>query len=268
MKKPHHLIAWFMCITSLTACGIQETKPTATNEENLTHVVWADDASELAIVSSSASPKAGLTHQHQIFSYLPTGERKRPLTGLRNDKLHSLSYMKQAGYLVAESITDDGTHRFDKISLNGSEILIIEVPARAYNPCGSDDPTAAQTQRMVIPSPDGQQLAHVYSPECGAVSVEFLHAHNLNFIDSQSIEITEPVYPLWHPNGYLVLTNGELKKAWGITVRTKPQETIPPNCIKPTTTSSPMSSTGQFAYIEAGELKQRDVGKAEAFGCQ
>jgi len=55
---------------------------------------------------------------------------------------------------------------------------------------------------------------------------------------------------------------------WSIRTRGKPQETIPPNCIKPTTTSSPMSSTGQFAYIEAGELKQRDVGKAEAFGCQ
>ncbi|EDN66037.1 hypothetical protein BGP_4651 [Beggiatoa sp. PS] len=85
--------------------------------------------------------------------------------------------------MVAESLLENGARRFDKISLNGDEILIIETPDNENQPCqekgkttSSNTPLFAQVHHTVIPSPNGEQLAHLYSPECKKVTVEFLHA--------------------------------------------------------------------------------------------
>lgn len=243
--------------------------------------VWADDGSEVATTlliyeeKSSAGKNAPIEKRnvkHQLFVQKADGTDRRAITGVREYKSGTLYYMKQSEYFVLESLLDNGARRFDKISPKGNEILIMEIPESSRLPTcpakkGSKTTEPLQIAQTVIPSPDGKLLANIYSPECGQVTVEFLYANNLNFIDSKMLAISEPVNALWHPEGYILLVNNGMKQAWQVTIQGQPTSTTPPRCISPVTTSSNISASGEMIYFKDKALATQKVTRENVFGC-
>jgi hypothetical protein len=243
--------------------------------------VWADDGSEVATTlliyeeKSSAgknAPTEKRNVKHQLFVQKADGTDRRAITGVREYKSGTLYHMKQAEYFVLESLLDNGARRFDKISPKGNEILIMEIPESSRLPTcpakkGSKTIEPLQIAQTVIPSPDGKLLANIYSPECGQVTVEFLYANNLNFIDSKMLAISEPVNALWHPEGYILLVNNGIKQAWQVTIQGQPTSTTPPRCISPVTTSSNISASGEMIYFKDKALATQKVTRENVFGC-
>ncbi|MCK5523136.1 MAG: hypothetical protein KAI83_08395 [Thiomargarita sp.] len=240
-------------------------------------VVWANDGSEVAVVVLGFEEKrSGLlskTRSQRHFKHriqtqkIKGSEEPRLITEWRDYKNGQIFYMKQAGYFIVESLLENGKRRFDKIVLNGNEILIVETPDNEHQPCKKGT-LPKQVYQTVIPSPDGQQLAHIYSPECGKVTVEFLHANNLNLFDNQTIDIDEPMNAKWYSNGYVILTSKSHKKAWKFTpLLPPPTSTTPQRCISPMTTSSDVSLDGKKVYFEGKKLGVKKVDRQKQFGC-
>ena len=287
MKKKVKFGTLLSMLTVLASCShttVQEQQKTWLPRQQFDRVVWADDGSEVAVTEwqfeeitpESAEVTPERRHfKHRIVLQQVDGSGQHPLTDWREYQSGELFYMKQGGYVIVESILANGARRFDRILLDGKEILIIETPDEQHQPChGSAETTTPQPPLVkipysVIPSPDGKQLANVYSPECGKITVEFLYANNLNLIESHSLDIQEPMNALWHPDKYLILVNHALNKAWKVSTLEHPVATTPPNCLVPKTTSSEMSLTGQLVYFDAEKkLITRQVGRQEAFGCR
>jgi len=274
----------------LTGCGgewVKKTTPppaekpqSAAQQKSDQSVVWADDGSEVAVVvlNQKLSPTDDKTLanplRHKIVVQNPANAAQHDITRWREAQVGQIFYMKQAGYLVVESLLENGVRRFDKIALNGNEILIIETPDNQHQPCGA--PLPAKPDKLspprvfhtIIPSPDGHQLAHIYSPECRKVTVEFLHANNLSMIDSQTMDIDEPMRATWHPANYLILANFDNQKAWQVTPLAPPLPIMPPKCLHPTTTSSEIALDGRRVYLAQEQLMIETLGREKAFGCQ
>ncbi|MDM8568294.1 hypothetical protein QUF50_02010 [Thiotrichales bacterium HSG1] len=247
-------IIQYLLIILLAGCVGNISKPSQGK-----NVVWADDNSETAIITSH--PKKDL---HKIsVQNIKTGEQ-RDITEWRDYKSGKIFYMKQAGYFIVESILKNGARRFDKIAESGNEILIIETPDNKNQPCTKKE--TAQVRHTVIPSPNGSQLAHVYSPECGMVTIEFLYANNLNVFDTQTMNIDEPMRIKWHSDGYIILVNYNNDKAWKVTPVALPLPISPPQCFEPVTTSSDISSDGEQVLFDGDKLITKQVGIK--FGCQ
>lgn len=255
------------------------TQPKEVDNRDYPHknlVVWADDSSELAVIIQNQSyDQTDLTTpQHQIWVQHQDGSERRTITSWRNYPAQQIFYMKQAGYFVVESLLEKGARRFDKIALNGNEILIIETPDSEHQPCrqspasNSTPSLPLQVKQTVIPSPDGQRLAHIYSPECGKVTVEFLYANSLNIFDNQTMTIDEAMIATWHREGYIILTNHNNDKAWKVIPAAPPLPVLPPKCLSPVTTSSDISLEGQQVSFEGDTLTTKEVGHDKAFGCQ
>jgi len=268
----------FMTIILLIVPGCSGNIPRSwTPTQQNDKIVWADDGSEVAtVVLSFEEKRSGVFSRttdkrhfkHQIVVQNIDGA-PRTITDWRNYQNGQIFYMKQAGYFVVESLLPNGAKRFDKIALNGNEILIIETPDSEHKPCQNVATSKTPpVDSRVIPSPDGQQLAYIYSPECGKVTVEFLHANNLNLFDNQSIEIDEPMNAKWHPEGYVILVSKSHKKAWKFTPLTPPASITPPQCFSAMTTSSDVSSEGQKVYFDGDKLATKEVGSQQTFGCQ
>jgi hypothetical protein len=260
-------------------CGSNVPKNWVLIQQN-DKVVWADDGSDVAVVVLSFEEKRGSLlsgttdkrhFKHKILVQNLDGSGQRTITQWRDYQNGQIFYMKQAGYFVVESLLENGARRFDKIYGNGNEILIIETPNNEHKPCRDKEhkpgmPQPAQVYHTVIPSPDGQQLAHVYSPECGSVTVEFLHANNLSIFDNQTINVDEPMNAMWHPDGYVILATNS--NAWKITPLAPLAPINPPNCLSPVTTSSDVSLDGIMVDFEGDKLVTKELGRQKAFGCQ
>lgn len=239
-------------------------------------VVWADDASEVAVIELQYDEKDDETgnFKHQLYVQNIDGSERHAITEVRDYQNGSLYYMKQAGYFIMESLLPTGARRFDRIDDKGHEILIIETPDNEHQPCAdiqtTDNKPLPQVYHTVIPSPDGSLLAHIFSLDCGEVSVEFLYSNNLNIItDPVIIPIDEPVNATWHIDDYIILTNNQNTKAWAVRIGQVPEPIEPPNCVAPVTTSSHITYDGRMVYLdETGTVKIRQVDAAMAFGCQ
>ncbi|ALG67959.1 hypothetical protein [Beggiatoa leptomitoformis] len=256
------------CSTTSTEVKPEEWKTI----ERTDKAVWADDASDIAVVSQSFEQqqdnKRNITHR--LFIQNADGSNKHEITPQARENLNGeIYYMKQAGYLVVESLLDNGVRQFNKILLDGREILIIETPNKDSQPC-REESQGVQVFHTVLPSPDGQILANIYSPECGAVSVDFLFANNLNITSAQYMNITEPLIATWHKDGYIILTNASKTNAWRVSMQeSQPVPIPPPACVSPVTTSSNIASDGRKIIIsETGELTIENGGTQSAFGCQ
>ncbi|MDM8567710.1 hypothetical protein QUF74_18945 [Candidatus Halobeggiatoa sp. HSG11] len=247
-------IIQYLLIISLIGCTGHMTKLSQGK-----NVVWADDNSEAATVVSHPEKNLHKISVHDI----KTGE-KRDITEWRDYKSGQIFYMKQAGYFIVESLLQNGARRFDKIEENGNEILIIETPDDKNQPCSKEE--KAQIYHTVIPSPNGLQLAHIYSPECGAVTIEFLYANNLNIFDTQTMNIDEPMRVKWHSDNYIILVNYNNDKAWKVTPVALPMPILPPQCFGPVTTSSNVSLNGEQVLFDGDKLITKSVDTK--FGCQ
>ena len=250
--------------------------------EEKNQVVWADDNFEVAIVvlkyeqGTTASGEVIKRHfKHRILAQQIEDSHPKPLTDWRDFQVGNVYYMRRNNYLLIESILENEARRFDKIILddNNKEIPIFEAKSE-YLPCGSTDPEnakpLAQVHHTLLPSPDGQQLAQIFSLECGKVTVQFEHAKTLQYIDSVTLSIDQPFSPTWHSEGYLILAGYDGKTAWKINTQGQPTLTEYPHCLFPPTTSSPVSLEGKLVYFNEGktDLLTREVSKDQVFGCQ
>ncbi len=266
------LVYGLLLSSALTACGTSPTQDWTPMRKD-TAVVWADDDSELALTVSTYEEKGGgmfskperRNFNHQLVVQQGTNNEARlAITEARELEAGTLYYMKSAGYFVVESIADDGMQQFSRILPNGHEILIIE-----GRPISCEEgQTGVTIPHSVIPSPNGQQLAHIYTPSCGELGVEFMQAADLSFLDGKFMEITQAVTATWHPQGYLIVSTLDGANAWRIAPHEEFQPTMAPNCLTPTTSSSAISSTGVKINIENDSLVEQDLGIDHAFGCQ
>lgn len=256
---------------ALTACGTAPKQDWTASRHDAA-AVWADNDSELAITVLSYEEKGGglfskperRNFNHQLVVQNGLEGERIAITTPRDYEAGTVYFMKSAGYFVLEAILPDGTQQFSRILPNGNEILIIEGrPAQC-----AEGESGGLVPHSVIPSPDGRQLAHIYSPSCGNLGVEFMKASNLSFIDGKFMEISEPVQATWHPQGYLILTNADLSQAWRIAPGEEFASTEPPPCITPQTTSSAVSSSGVKIIIDDDRLSSKELGLEAAFGCQ
>ncbi len=279
----HSLVIFFL----LSACTpIKETEQIENwrTIEEKKQVVWADDNFEVATVilkyeqrKATSGKIVKRNFKHRIFSQQLDDQNPKPLTDWRDHQNGNIYYMRRNKYLLVESILDNGARRFDKIILDNSnkEIPIFESKSvEQYLPCGSVDlenvKPLAQVHHIVLPSPDGQQLAQVFSLECGKVTVQFEHAKTLQYIDSATLNIDQPFSPTWHLEGYLILAGYDGKTAWKVTTQSPPTRVDYPKCLFPPTTSSPVSLEGKLVYFdeEKTHLLTRKMDKDQVFGCQ
>lgn len=259
----------------LTACSnpILDWTPRQQNDK----VVWASDDSEVALTLLSYEEKSGgllsgttdkRNFKHQLVIQKPDGSGRRTITDWLDYQSGDLFYMKPAGYLVVETLLDNDRRRFDKVELDGNWVPIVE-ERQPYRPCPTSANTPqAQVEHRIIPSPDGQQLIEVYSPECGKVTVEFLYSNNLSFIDSQTFNIDEPMTAMWHSEGYVMLVSNDQDKAWKFAAHSPPVPIPLPRCLSSVTTSSDISSDGKLVFFEGDKLATKPVGAEKSFGCQ
>lgn len=246
-------------------------------------VVWADDGSEVAIavlryeerepgLGEGTTEKRHFTHQ--VYLQTPNHSDRKELTKSRELQNGNLYYMKSSGFLLVELILENGLRRFDKVDLEGNWITLIEETSnKQYQSCESQDSKeTAPVKRVyynIIPSPDGKLLAHIYSPECGKITVQFEYANNSHYIDSHTLDMDQLYIPTWHPDGYIILAGSEGKTAWKVGIQDSPVLIPYPRCTFPETTSSVVSSAGTMIYFdESGKLITQELGKQNAFGCQ
>jgi len=281
MNNNKFLVFPFLALLIVNGCGGMATKETDwTTVQKNEIVVWSDDSSELAVVVSNHEERyhegqlEKRNIKHQIFAQHLDGSHRRAISELREHHVKSLYYMKQAGYLIVEVITDTGLRRFDRMALNGDSMPIFEeTQAEAYRPCqsngtGENTSSLAQVEHSLIPSPNGSQLAHIYSLECGKVTVQFEHALSSDYIDSQTIEINQAVTPMWYPEGYVILAGKDGSTALKVAVQETAQLTRYPHCTFPQTISSNVSLQGQKVYFEDEKIVTEIVGIEKSFGCQ
>jgi hypothetical protein len=233
-------------------------------------VVWADDDSEFALVVEDKQDPDNHSgpslYRHRIIVQEAEGTGRKNVTNVRPYRVGALYYMKRAGYLIVESLLDDGHVKIDRIALQGgSEIPIIETKG-ILNPC-ADQPLQALVATQVLPAPDGALLAFAYSPECGEVMIEFLDGRSLIAQDSQSLSINAPATLTWHPDGYLLLVSAD-QRSWKLQPGIAAVESAYPPCVTPATTSSAIAADGREVWLDGDIAKIRTGTKIPAFGCQ
>ncbi len=254
----------------LSACAGLQTQTTETPEQTVAseQAVWSNDGSEVAVVQALADPTNAEHLQYQIFVRKPDGSSNRQVTDVRSEPIRQLYYVKDPDYVIAESILEGERSRFDKITLDGHEITIMEDRLSPAQICTEQSGAMPLVPHSVLPSPDGKMLAHLYNRACGQVVIEFLQAHDLSAVDGYTLAISAPAQATWHPQGYLVLALNDGKTAWKINVEQAPLSTDYPHCLHPTTSSSNIAADGRRVSILNGQLKIAQEDPQRAFGCQ
>ncbi len=274
MTKIFLSILYLISVLFFTGCSQQPAKDWTTIQKS-DKVVWASDGTEVAIILVSYEEQTrgywNTTTEQRHFKYKILtqkfdGAEQRAITDWIESQPVQLFYMKEAGYLVVESLVEHNKRRFDKITLEGTIVPIVE-ERQPYQPCAGTKLPLKQVSHQVIPSPAGEQLIEVYSPECGQVTVEFLQAHTLNIIDNQTFTIDQPMTALWSSDNTVILVSTRRDKAWKFAAQTPPVPIDPPLCVAPITSSNQVSLDGRLVYFEGEQLKIKNIGRHKSFGC-
>lgn len=228
-------------------------------------IVWSDDGKALALAVSVNDPTDPKRQQHQIVVQHIDGSDRKTISQVRKGTTDRLYYMKSAGYVVTRHRSPEGLIRADKIDTKGKEITIIELRRAAKTLCPNGEGVSIEAE--VIPSPDGDLLALVYSQDCNEVTVEFIKAKDLQALDGFNLPLEDPVKATWHSGGYLVLANTNGKQAWRVAPKQAPKGTAYPKCLFPTTTSSAIARDGQSVRLEQGQVQLQPPQQA-GFPCQ
>jgi hypothetical protein len=228
------------------------------------NVVWADDDSELALVTQVNDPTDPQRIQHQIIVQKLDGSDRKTISDVRSGKPDRLYYMKKSGYIITRT-QKNGITKADKINLAGKEITILETRHAASNLCEQGEGIALEPE--IIPSPDGETLALIFSQACNEVTVEFSRAKNLQAIDGYSLEIDQAVTATWHSSGVIILASDDGKSAWRTSPNNPPKAATYPHCFNPTTTSSAIAQDGRKVELISAQVNLSD-GKHPSFGCQ
>ncbi len=226
-------------------------------------VVWSDDGDDVAVIEQDEDG-------YRIFLQKPDGGQRRPLSVKRPHKVGHVYYMKQANYLIVETLLPNGGIKIDKFNMTGQETPIIETKGKYQSLCpGQANPPLID--QAVLPSPDGKILAHVYSQECGQVTVDFLRPKDLLAMDSHTFTITGPAWATWHRSGHLIVAQESDRSAWRMKPEAPPEMAEFPLCQYPPTTSSAISNDGKVVYLGLNgevEISALDDPTARIFGCQ
>ncbi|GEM_PF-612376 len=237
--------------------------------------VWSEDGRGIALVQYLQENDQ---ISHQIAIQAPDGSARRDVTTApRPGRVGQLYYLREAGYLLVETLDQPGWQKFDRIHLDGSELAVLEarVPeglcpdAQASAPMPTAAFPPALTRHQVLPSPDGKLLAHLFSESCGQVTIEMQRAQDLITLSWFELPITAPVQATWHPTGHLVLAQPSTRQAWHIHVNEQPTPTDYPGCLEPATASNPISAAGKRISVSQGKAFIEDApASVLAFGCQ
>jgi len=261
------------------------------------HIVWADDNSELAIGTTfyeerdSLEPLMGATEKrrfaYRLFLLKKNGSDRRAISTLLPNQLNHLYYMKKAGYLLAESTLDiTGAKQVHKIDLQGNATLIASIRPLPQDVCiehgvmevlskpekvanlFSAQPTA-HLKTTTIPSPNGQLIAHTYRSDCQKINVDFYSPTSLTLLEKQSVEVGAGDYDVtWRKDGMLIVAKTDLSAAWQFSPNQKPTTTTAPHCFKPATRSSEVSTTGQVVRVDSHDIYVSEADVISGFGCQ
>lgn len=227
-----------------------------------TPAVWANDGSAVAFTL----PEKG---KYQIYIQNPDNPQSRQAIGeVRELPVKNLFFIKGLDYLIIETTLPDGGAKFDKLSLNGKEITILETKIPAAKLC-KDNPTPPPVvEQAILPSPDGRILASVGSQDCGEVTINFLQAVDLITVGSHTIDITYPATATWRNDGFLVLASKDGKTAWQMLANQPPTISVYPKCLTPVTSSNSIAADGRQVLVSENGLTIEFTDKSKAFGCQ
>jgi|WetSurMetagenome_2_1015567.scaffolds.fasta_scaffold58718_2 hypothetical protein len=227
-----------------------------------TPAVWANDGSAVAFVLPEKS-------KHQIYIQIPDNlQSRQPIGEVRDLPVKNLFFIKNPDYLLAESTLPDGGSRFDKLSLNGKEITILETKMPATKLCKDKPNNPPVVEQSIIPSPDGRILANVGSQGCGEVTIDFLQALDLMTVGNYNLELNQGATATWRNDGFFVLASKDGKMAWQMLANQTPMSTTYPKCLTPVTTSSSIAADGRRALVSEKNISIEFADKSMAFGCQ
>jgi hypothetical protein len=270
----------------LTACSAVE-KFTWQKVSDDYSAVWAEDASEIAVMRLSYEEKQGnplngtsnkRKFQHQFFSQKINGQARQPITALRPYQAGQFFYMKQAHYLLVESLLEDTKSYFEKIDLNtGKTHRVLDIPSISQQGCnttitappkaGVPFKTPSALAYSAIPSPTGKYIVTGLSSVCGQADIKIYLAENLTLVQQYSLKIPEAVTLIWFNDQHLVLTG--IKKAWKITPSNSIiVQTSVPNCTNPKTSSSEITSNHQLLLKKEKGFTSVHRPSTTAFGCR
>ena len=227
-----------------------------------TPAVWANDDSAVAFVLPEKS-------KYQIYIQIPDNlQSRQPIGEVRDLPVKSLFFIKNPDYLLVESTLPDGGSRFDKLSLNGKEITILETKMPAAKLCKDKPNKPPVVEQSIIPSPNGRILANVGSQGCGEVTIDFLQASDLMSVGNYNLELNQLATATWRNDGFFVLASDDGKTAWQTLANQAPISTSYPKCLKPVTSSSSIASDGRQAFVSENNISVEFTDKSMAFGCQ
>ncbi len=248
----------------LSACSLSPSKIDYPPEQ----AVWSEDDSEIAVVQAIIDPTNADRHQFQMFVRKPDGSDNRQVTDVRSEQIRQLYYMQNPDYVIAEAFLEGQRSRFDRITLDGNEITVMEIRSSPADLCPQATGALPLIQNAVLPSPDGQILAQLFNRNCGEIEINFLQARDLLAVDGYSLKIDAPAQATWHPQGHLVIALNDGKTAWQLNVEQAPASTSYPRCLYPTTSSSNIAADGRRVMLRNGQLKIHQEDAQRAFGCQ
>lgn len=227
-----------------------------------TPAVWANDGSAVAFVLPEKS-------NYQIYIQIPDNlQSRQPIGDVRDLPVKNLFFIKNPDYLLVESTLPEGGSRFDKLSLNGKEITILETKMPAAKLCKDKPSNPPVVEQSIIPSPDGRILANVGSQGCGEVTIDFLQALDLMTVGNYNLELNQPATATWRIDGFFVLASNDGKTAWQMLANQAPISTTYPKCLKPVTSSSLIASDGRQALVSSKGISVEFTDKSMGFGCQ
>jgi hypothetical protein len=281
------IIRYFLIITTALLCACSLTSYSWEPVSYDTHAVWADDNSELAIGTTffeqreSLEPLMGATEKrhfaYQLFLVKPDGRKRRSISARLPNQLENLYYMKKAGYLLAESyVAMTAAKQLYKIDLQGNATLIASILPLPEDECVENSfdnffsPDINVTlMPTVIPSPDGQLIAHAYRADCHKVTVTFYSPDTLTILDKQIVTVTAGNYAVtWRKDGAFVVAKTDRSEALALFPKKPPATTAAPACFSPATRRSEVSSTGKIVRADATDIYVSEAGVAPTFGCQ
>ncbi len=282
-------LPWLLIIGMLanTACSTRQWIWRPVNYDS--QAIWADDATEVAIVRISYEEKQSLdplngttdkrNFRHQIILQKPDGTDRRALTVPRPHQTGRLYYMRTAGYLIVEVLQPElGAAYFEKLSLrNEPPVRLLDIPpltqwgcqdSHSQPPLSQGDPpeSPGRLDYTVLPSPDGAHLLLGYSPTCQQVRLELRRADNLLSLWQKNLPLPEPANLTWHPAGHAILAG--FRQAWQINLDGTVVPAPLPNCLIPATTSSDINAHHQSLAFGPNGLEIISNNDSTVFGCQ
>lgn len=227
-----------------------------------TPAVWANDGSAVAFVLPEKS-------KYQIYIQNPDNPQSRQAVGdVRDLPVKNLFFIKGLDYLIIESTLPEGGAKFDKLSLNGKEITILETKMPAAKLCKDKPTNPPIVEQTIIPSPDGRILANVGSQGCGEVTIDFLQAADLMTVGNYNLELNQGATATWRNDGFLVLASKDGKTAWQMLANQAPISATYPKCLTPVTSTSSIAADGRQAFVSESNISIEFTDKSNAFGCQ